>query len=153
MSGPGGLWILSPSGEHLGTVSGPEHPHNMAWGDDDRRTLYLAAQTGLYRIRVKVPGATTGSTSTEPVPASRIQPGMKENTNAPERIRIQGEYRETPGLKLSAAQASRFWHLGLDESRELLDSLVEQGSLARTRDGFYVLARGVPPELSEPAEQ
>ena len=57
VSGPGGLWILSAEGTHLGTVIGPEHPHNMAWGDDDGRTLYLTAQTGLYRLRVSVPGA------------------------------------------------------------------------------------------------
>src|SRR5262245_2799 len=57
VSGPGGLWILSPEGKHLGTVKGPEHPHNMAWGDDDGQTLYLTAQTGLYRIRLGVAGA------------------------------------------------------------------------------------------------
>lgn len=57
VSGPGGLWILSPEGKHLGTLHGPEHPHNMAWGGADKRTLYLAAQTGIYRIRLNVPGA------------------------------------------------------------------------------------------------
>ncbi|MGB8698852.1 MAG: SMP-30/gluconolactonase/LRE family protein [Thermosynechococcaceae cyanobacterium] len=41
VSGPGGLWILSPEGKHLGTLIGPEHPHNMAWGDEDGKTLYL----------------------------------------------------------------------------------------------------------------
>jgi gluconolactonase len=56
VSGPGGLWILSPEGKHLGTLKGPEHPHNLAWGDDDGRTLYLTAQTGLYRIRLNIPG-------------------------------------------------------------------------------------------------
>ena len=56
VSGPGGLWIISPEGKHLGTIVGPEHPHNFAWGDDDGRTLYLCAQTGLYRIRLKIPG-------------------------------------------------------------------------------------------------
>ena len=56
VSGPGGLWIISPEGKHLGTVVGPEHPHNFAWGDDDGKTLYLCAKTGLYRIRLKVPG-------------------------------------------------------------------------------------------------
>jgi gluconolactonase len=58
-SGPGGLWILSPEGKHLGTISGPEHPHNMAWGGDDNRTLYLAAQTGLYRIHLNIAGTPT----------------------------------------------------------------------------------------------
>lgn len=56
VSGPGGLWIFSPDGRHLGTIVAPEHPHNMAWGDDDGRGLYLTARTGLYRIRLAVPG-------------------------------------------------------------------------------------------------
>ena len=56
VSGPGGVWILSPEGKHLGTISGPEHPHNFAWGDDDGKALYLCAQTGLYRIRLNVAG-------------------------------------------------------------------------------------------------
>ena len=56
VSGPGGLWIISPEGKHLGTVFGPEHPHNMAWGDDDGKTLYLCAKTGLYRIHLNIAG-------------------------------------------------------------------------------------------------
>ena len=63
VSGPGGLWILSPEGKHLGTIVGPEHPHNLAWGDGDGRTLYLTAQTGLYRIRLNVPGVRPGPPS------------------------------------------------------------------------------------------
>ena len=55
--GPGGLWVFSPEGKHLGTLRGPEHPHNMAWGGADRQTLYLAAQTGIYRIHLNVSGA------------------------------------------------------------------------------------------------
>lgn len=57
VSGPGGLWIFSATGKHLGTLRGPEHPHNMAWGAADRRTLYLTAQTGIYRVRLNHPGA------------------------------------------------------------------------------------------------
>ena len=57
LSGPGGLWIISPEGKHLGTIVGPEHPHNLAWGGEDRKTLYLAAQTGLYRLTINIPGA------------------------------------------------------------------------------------------------
>jgi gluconolactonase len=63
VSGPGGLWILSPEGTHLGTIVGPEHPHNLAWGDADGRSLYLTAQTGLYRIRLNVPGVRPGPAS------------------------------------------------------------------------------------------
>ena len=63
VSGPGGLWILSPEGKHLGTIVGPEHPHNLAWGDADGRTLFLTAQTGLYRIRLNIPGVRPGPRS------------------------------------------------------------------------------------------
>jgi hypothetical protein len=46
VSSPGGVWILSPEGKHLGTIILPKHPHNFNWGDADGRTLYLCAQSG-----------------------------------------------------------------------------------------------------------
>ena len=55
-TGPGGLWIISPEGKQLGLIKGPEDPHNMAWGDDDGKTLYITALTGLYRIRMNIAG-------------------------------------------------------------------------------------------------
>jgi len=64
VSGPGGIWILSPAGTHLGTIAGPEHPHNFAWGDADGRTLYLTAQSGLYRIRLNIAGTRPFITAT-----------------------------------------------------------------------------------------
>jgi gluconolactonase len=64
VSGPGGLWVLSPDGTHLGTIVGPEHPHNFAFGDADGRTLYMTAQTGLYRIRLGIPGTRPFTIST-----------------------------------------------------------------------------------------
>ena len=54
--GPGGIWIISPEGHHLGTISLPEAPHNLAWGDEDGRTLYVTALTSVYRIRLRIPG-------------------------------------------------------------------------------------------------
>lgn len=56
VSGPGGVWVLSPEGKHLGTLAGPELPANFAWGDADRKGLYLAARTGLYRVRLPIGG-------------------------------------------------------------------------------------------------
>ncbi len=56
VSGPGGAWVLSPTGKHLGTIKAPELPANFAWGDADGRTLYMTARTGLYRIRTLIPG-------------------------------------------------------------------------------------------------
>lgn len=56
VSAPGGLWVISPAGKHLGTIVTPRHVHNMAWGDADGRTLYLCARSGLYRIRLNIAG-------------------------------------------------------------------------------------------------
>jgi gluconolactonase len=52
-SGPGGIWVLSPEGTHLGTIRPPETPANCAWGDDGK-TLYMTAVTGIYRVRTLV---------------------------------------------------------------------------------------------------
>jgi len=56
VSGPGGLWIISPEGKHLGTIIAPKHPHNFAWGDEDGKTLYICARSGLYRMRLNIAG-------------------------------------------------------------------------------------------------
>jgi gluconolactonase len=55
-TGPGGFWIMSSEGKHLGTVKAPELPANLAFGDADGKTLYLTARTALYRIRLKIAG-------------------------------------------------------------------------------------------------
>jgi gluconolactonase len=54
--GPGGIWVLTAEGEHLGTLRLSESPHNLAWGDADGRTLYVTALTSMYRIRLGIPG-------------------------------------------------------------------------------------------------
>jgi gluconolactonase len=54
--GPGGIWIVSPSGEQLGLLRLPEDPHNLAWGDADGRTLYVTALTSVYRLRLQIEG-------------------------------------------------------------------------------------------------
>jgi len=51
--GPGGIWVLSPHAEMLGLIELPEDPHNLAWGDADRRTLYITAMTSVYRMRLR----------------------------------------------------------------------------------------------------
>jgi len=54
-SGPGGLWIFSPGGKHLGTIKTPETPANCAWAEDGK-TLYITARTSVYRIRLAIAG-------------------------------------------------------------------------------------------------
>jgi len=55
-SGPGGVWIISPEGKHIGTIQVPERVANVAWGDKDDKTLYITASTSVYRIKLKIPG-------------------------------------------------------------------------------------------------
>jgi gluconolactonase len=55
-TGPGGVWIISPQGKHLGTISLPELGANVEFGDHDRKTLYIAARTSIYKIRTNIPG-------------------------------------------------------------------------------------------------
>jgi gluconolactonase len=55
-TGPGGIWIISPDGKHLGTIHTPVTALNLAFGDADGKTLYVTARRDLYRIRLNVPG-------------------------------------------------------------------------------------------------
>ncbi|MCG8412638.1 MAG: SMP-30/gluconolactonase/LRE family protein [Pseudomonadales bacterium] len=54
-TGPGGVWVFDPEGNHLGTIKPPEVPANVAWGDDGS-TLYMTARTGLYRVKLSTRG-------------------------------------------------------------------------------------------------
>jgi gluconolactonase len=56
VSAPGGVWILSPDAKLLGKIETPERPANMAWGDEDGKTLYLTAHSSILKIRVMTGG-------------------------------------------------------------------------------------------------
>jgi gluconolactonase len=55
-TGPGGCWVFSPSGEHLGTIVLPEIPANCAFGGPDYKTLFFTARTGVYSVRTTTAG-------------------------------------------------------------------------------------------------
>ncbi len=55
-TGPGGIWVITPDGKHLGTIKFPEQSVNFAFGGTDLRTLFCCAHTSVYTLRVKVPG-------------------------------------------------------------------------------------------------
>src|ERR671915_330450 len=59
--------------------------------------------------------------------------------------RIQGEFVEMPGLRLTAAQAQRLWGLERDVCDALLGALVDAKFLAQTRDGAFVRMDGALP--------
>jgi hypothetical protein len=52
--------------------------------------------------------------------------------------RIQGEFLEMPGLRLTERQAMRLWGLEGDLCLSLLARLVDQKFLTRTRDGRFM---------------
>ena len=54
VTGPGGIWVISSAGEHLGTIEVPENTGNLTWGGDDWHTLFIPSSTSLYSIRTKV---------------------------------------------------------------------------------------------------
>jgi gluconolactonase len=54
VTGPRGVWVISPEGEHLGIVEVPENVGNIAWGGPDWKMLYIPSSTSLYRIPTKV---------------------------------------------------------------------------------------------------
>lgn len=56
VTGPGGVWAVSPDGEHLGTVEVPENTANLNWGGPDWNVLYLTATSSIYRFQCKVRG-------------------------------------------------------------------------------------------------
>jgi hypothetical protein len=49
--------------------------------------------------------------------------------------RVQGEFLEMPGLRLTEAQARRLWGIDAATCAALLDELVTAKFLFRTRDG------------------
>lgn len=58
-TGPGGVWIMSPRGEHLGTIminTPGENTASLGFGDPDYRTLYITCRRKLLKIRVNVAG-------------------------------------------------------------------------------------------------
>ena len=59
--------------------------------------------------------------------------------------RIQGEFVEMPGLRLTAAQAQRLWGLEREICDALLRALVDAKFLAQTRDGAFVRMEGARP--------
>jgi sugar lactone lactonase YvrE len=56
VTGPDGINVFNPEGHMLGVIECPETPANIAWGDNDYKTLYITARTSLYSIRVKTGG-------------------------------------------------------------------------------------------------
>lgn len=54
--GPGGIHLFDANAVCLGVIRMPEQTANLCFGDDDLRSLYIAASTSIYRLRLLAPG-------------------------------------------------------------------------------------------------
>jgi hypothetical protein len=60
--------------------------------------------------------------------------------------RVQGEFMEMPGLRLTEAQARRLWGLDAAACGALLGALVDAKFLFRTRDGAFMRIEHAQPQ-------
>jgi gluconolactonase len=56
VTGPKGIWIWDSAGHHLGTITLPEQPANLAWGGPHYDTLYITATHSVYKLHTKTKG-------------------------------------------------------------------------------------------------
>ncbi|HKB11581.1 MAG TPA: hypothetical protein VKD69_13050 [Vicinamibacterales bacterium] len=59
--------------------------------------------------------------------------------------RVQGEFLEMPGLRLTVPQARRLWGLDAASCDALLGALVEAKFLFQTRDGAFMRVEQAAP--------
>lgn len=55
-AGPGGVWIISPTGKHIATLRTEKATANVAWGGDDGTTLYTTTTDSIYSIQLNAKG-------------------------------------------------------------------------------------------------
>jgi gluconolactonase len=54
VTGPGGVWVIAPDGDQLGTITTPEVAGNLTWGGSDLHTLFLMTTTSVHAVRTLV---------------------------------------------------------------------------------------------------
>jgi hypothetical protein len=59
--------------------------------------------------------------------------------------RVQGEFLEMPGLRLTEPQARRLWGLDAVSCSALLEALIDAKFLFRTRDGAFMRVEHATP--------
>ena len=54
---PGGIWVHDPSGKPIVRIKTPgHHPTNIAFGDDDWKTMYVTNIGSVTRFRLNIAG-------------------------------------------------------------------------------------------------
>ena len=88
---------------------------------------------------------------TEPTEA---HPALAKDTQSAEEVlrRVQGEFLEMPGLRVTEAQARRLWGLDAATCSALLGALIDARFLFRTRDGAFMrIEHTMPVKASLPS--
>ncbi|HUI08548.1 MAG TPA: SMP-30/gluconolactonase/LRE family protein, partial [Verrucomicrobiae bacterium] len=52
----GNIFVYDSSGKQIDLIEVPERPTSLAFGGKDRRTLFIAARSSLYSVRVRFKG-------------------------------------------------------------------------------------------------
>jgi gluconolactonase len=51
-----GVQVFSPQGKPIGVIAFPQQPANVCFGGEEWKTMYVTARTGLYRVKMPIPG-------------------------------------------------------------------------------------------------
>lgn len=132
VTGPGGVWVYSPSGDLLGKVRVPEPVANLAWGGPDFHTLFLTATHSVYRLTTRI--------------GPRLEPYMRAQPDRP-----------TPSSAASPATAGE--GLRLEPSRCALiiqdmqnDVMMEGGAFASSGSPTHAKEQDVVRNIARLAE-
>jgi gluconolactonase len=90
VTAPGGIWVYSRSGAHLGKVRVPELVANLHWGKSDWRTLFMCATHSLYAVRTKI------GPHIEPFMRSAVPAGTATAATTAERASARGKLALDP---------------------------------------------------------
>jgi Fic family protein len=95
------------------------------------------------RTITKTPEASRSRTSRATAPSHAVRPDDVRATPAIREaiLRVEGEYREMPGLSLTLPQAARLWGLDRRTCERVLATLIERRVLKRAVNGQYVRRR------------
>ena len=57
VTGPSGIWVISPDGNPIAILKCPEYVGNFCFGGEDLKTLFITASTSVYRIKIRIAGS------------------------------------------------------------------------------------------------
>lgn len=95
----------------------------------------LTAETVMKIAEASQNRASHGTMRSEPARANdmRMTPAIREAI-----LRVEGEYRDMPGLSLTLPQAARLWGIDRSTCERVLANLIDRRVLKRALNGSYV---------------